>query len=556
MAPSRFFRPLFLFLAFIMIGSTFGCYSSSKLPLDRINKTNLEKLDFFAISLDKSNHKVWQLSNVKIEKHGLSARFERVSDSLQGQVSRIYSNRDRRKNQNHTLIYIRAETAKTYSDTLTTFLNENAISSIWVVSRDPGKVAGIVVAATLGTLLTLGIVALSSLNDADYSNVGNVGSFNQSDCNCPHVFTESPDGTQYLEGSLYSGAIYPTLERGDYLPLKNLQPINNQYKIRLANQEKQHQHTNFVSLEVLDHAPGVQPVFDKYGQLHTVISPQSPIIATNDSGQDVLSEVVEMDEKIFLGDLENTNPDATERLTLTFVKPTNTRQAKLVLNAKNNDWLDYTYYQFQNSLGQYANEIARKRSKASAAKNLAWAERQKIPLAVWLETTPEHWEKIDYFNLVGTSAFRQDVLSLDLSHVQGDTVRLRLEFGFHFWEIDYAALDFSDDQPVNRTTLRPVSATSQNGENLLIALTDDDDRYYNQPNIGDEANIIFEVPPLAPNQVRHLVVHAKGHYEIVSQPAPGRPRLSELKSWDKENALPRLSRERWQQMNQLAVEKP
>ena len=189
----------------------------------------------------------------------------------------------------------------------------------------------------------------------------------------------------------------------------------------------------------------------------------------------------------------------------------------------------------------------------SAAENLAWAERQKIPLAVWLETTPGHWEKADYFQLAGASTFRRDVLSLDLARVQGDFVRVRLEFGFRFWEIDYAALDCSADQPVRQTTLRPIIAVDQKGADVTAALTDDDDRYYGQPQLGDEARVAFEVPPLVPGQVRSLVLRAKGHYEVLHPPAPGRPSLSHLKAWSKENALPRLSRERWRQIDHRTV---
>ena len=526
---------LALLLVLTAIGSILGCYSRRQMATTRLTKIDIRELEFLVLDGTMPKRQVWVLSNLIIGEQALSARFDRASVPLIRQISDIRSNADLEGNRHRVLIYLRPSAVKISGDTSITRLDYHNVAKIEVFEPDAGKTVGVALAITVGSAIAVGLITLLIA------------------CNCPHVYAEAPAGTHHLEGSLYSGAIYPSLERSDYLPLQHLQAVDGQYHIRLANQESQHQHTNLLALEVLDHAPGLRPMFDKYGQLHSLASPQAPLAATDVSGKNVLGEVLVADEKIFVGDLENARPEATERLTLTFAKPAQARQAKLVLNAKNSDWLDYTYFEFQNALGQYADAVARKYRRLSAAENLAWAERQKIPLAVWLETTPGHWEKADYFQLAGASTFRRDVLSLDLARVQGDFVRVRLEFGFRFWEIDYAALDCSADQPVRQTTLRPIIAVDQKGADVTAALTDDDDRYYGQPQLGDEARVAFEVPPLVPGQVRSLVLRAKGHYEVLHPPAPGRPSLSHLKAWSKENALPRLSRERWRQIDHRTV---
>lgn len=534
MNPIRHFQhPLALFLAFLVAVSSLSCYSRVRMNNSRLSKIkNIKGLEFLIIDSSAPISNVWLMSNPKFEQEKLTARLDRASEAFGERIVSISSNAERKASRDLVLIYISPTIAKSFADTLTTQLDYKHISKIEVFEPDAGKVVGIIFAG-IGGCAVLSLIALLIA------------------CNCPHVYSEAPDGSRHLEGSLYSGAVYPQLERSDYLPLQHLQPIGNQYKIRLANQESQHQHTNLVALEVLDHAPGLRPVFDKYGQLHTLAAPQPPLAATDVSGKNVLAEITAKDQKIFLGDLENPSNDAVEKLTLTFAKPAGAKQAKLLLNAKNSDWLDVTYFEFQNALGQYADEVARKYQKKSAAENLAWAERQKIPLAVWLETLPGKWERVEHFDLPGASAFRDAVLPLDLSRVQGGEVKIRLEFGFHFWEIDRAALDFSADQAVQQTTLRPLAALDQTGQDITAGLTDDDGQYYHQPNVGDEASITFEVPPLAPGQERSLVLRAKGHYEVMHQNAPGRPSIFKLKAWEKENALPRLSRERWQELKNV-----
>ncbi|MEO6040194.1 MAG: hypothetical protein ABIQ93_17400, partial [Saprospiraceae bacterium] len=469
---------------------------------------------------------MWLLSNVKIEETWISARVDRAKPAFVQQFH-FFNKNDHR---NDILLHVKPEITKTYGDTLSTRLNFADITKIEVFELNAGKTVGLV----LGAAVAIGVVVVAIA------------------CGCPYVYTETPEGIK-LEGELYAGAVYPQLERHDWLALDHLPAVDQQYRIHMANKLPENQRTNLLELEVIDHAPGIRPLFDKYGRLHTLRHLQPPATATNVSGADVLAAVRAEDDNIFLGDLQNDRSDATERLTLTFAKPATARQAKLLIHAKTTDWLSTVYHQFQVELGEYGPKMRQKSSKKSADKILGWMERQKIPLAVWLETRPGKWKKVDYFQGAGSIAFKNDVLAIDLSGVQGDSLRLRLEYGFHFWEIDYAALDFSPDVPIFQHTLWPVSAITNTGEDVTQALIRDDAAYYNQPNIDDEARVTFAAPPGLAGQERSLILHAKGHYEIYHEPVSGRPGVFQLMSWNKENALPRLSRERWQETRQLAA---
>jgi len=529
-------RPLALFLACLMALSSFSCYSRYKMQSSRLPKIkSIKGLEFVLLDTSAPITNVWLLSKTNFEQDALSARLDRASEAFGLRIASINTNGDRKASKDLVLIYINPNVAMSLADTLTTKLDYKDITKIEVFEPDAGKVVGSILIG-LGGCAALSLVVLAIA------------------CNCPHVYAEAPDGARPLEGSLYSGAVYPNLERSDYLPLEHLQPIGNQYKIWLVNQEAQRQHTNLAALEVLDHLPGLQPVFDKYGTLHTLQIPQAPFEATNISGKNVLDEVLAQDLKTFLGDLDNPSADAVEKLTLSFKKPPGVQKAKLLLRAKTDQWVDYIYHEFQNALGQYADEVNRKYRRKSAAENQTWIEDQKLPIAVWLETSPGHWKKADHFALAGGSAFRDDVLSLDLSEVKGEVVHLRLEFGFHFWEIDRAALDFSENQSVLQTTLRPISVQNHHGQDVTSSLMDDDELYYDQPNMGDEASLQFEVPPLLPGHERSLILRAKGYYEVLHQNAPGRPSIFKLNAWKRENALPRLSEERWQRAKGMSIQ--
>jgi hypothetical protein len=536
MYPIRLFqRPIAFALAFLIALSSMSCYSRVRMSTSRLPKIqDIKGLKFVLIDASSPITHMWNLTNPKFEKDSLSANLNRASEVFGMELVNIRSNSDQGKNQDLVLIYLKAEKAKSLADTVSTQISYKDITKIEVFEPDAGEVVGCILLG-LGSLAAIGLIALIIA------------------CNCPHVYAEAPDGSRQLEGSLYSGAVYPVLERSDYLPLNHLQPIDNQYKIWLVNQEAQRQHTNLAALEVIDHAPGLLPLFDKYGNLHTLSDLQAPFDATDLSGKNVLPEVLAGDQRTFLGDLDHPNAEGVERLTLSFAKHKNAKQAKLFIRAKTDPWVDYIYFEFQNALGQYADVVNRKYSQKSAAQNQAWIEDQKLPIAVWLETSPGQWIETEHFSLAGASAFREDVLPVDLSMIQGNMLRVRLEFGFHFWEIDRVAIDFSEDQTVQQTTLRPLYAQNEQGQDVTSRLTDDDEQYYDQPNIGDEASLRFEVPTLAAGQERSLVLRAKGYYEVLHQKAPGYPGLSRLNAWKKENALPKLSVTRWKSAKSLVI---
>jgi hypothetical protein len=127
-------------------------------------------------------------------------------------------------------------------------------------------------------------------------------------------------------------------------------------------------------------------------------------------------------------------------------------------------------------------------------------------------------------------------------------VKVRLESGFQFWEIDYAALNFSENVPVTVYTVPPASALDHTGHDVAAALAADDAAYYTQPNLGDEATIHFPVPPQTAGTSRTLLLHAKGHYEILRPAALGKPSMGHLRSFEQPDALPRYSRLRWEEM--------
>jgi hypothetical protein len=225
---------------------------------------------------------------------------------------------------------------------------------------------------------------------------------------------------------------------------------------------------------------------------------------------------------------------------MTFVLPAEAISAKLFLNVRNSQWLDYVYKNTHDLLGSYYDNWVKKQNRADPQKLKEWTLSQKIPLSVYIEKNGR-WEFYDYLNMAGPMAFRDDVISLDLAGLQGDSLRIKLEAGAFFWEIDYAAIDYSLNLPVKITRVKPDKAITGIEKDISDLLKFDDMKYFVQSANADLADISYKVPP-AGNSERTVILHSKGYYQMLSK-GEGRPEIRKLKEIRESGQFLEYSRE-------------
>ena len=359
---------------------------------------------------------------------------------------------------------------------------------------------------------------------------------------CPFIYAYNGESYEFV-GEIYSGAIHPPLERHDYLPLPVLQPIENEYRIKITNEIKEIQHTNLTELLVFDHPENAEILVDKYGNVHTVSDPRLPISASALDGTNIEYLLAEKDSLSFMSGIPDNENQDMDAVILTFDKPVDKDTGKLVIKGKNSFWLDYIHGQFSDLFGDRFETWKEEQKEKSPEKMIEWSLDQGIPLSVYLETD-EGWEFVDYYNVVGPLASKDDVLEIDLANAKSDKANIKLEFGFLFWEIDYAAMDFTPNLTTSNYTVPVTSAMDQNSIDVSHELRYDDDQYYHQPNIGDQAFLTFDVPEQIEGTKRSVILHSKGHYEILRD-AEGTPDLVYLSSFKKPGTFSQFSRERF-----------
>ena len=360
---------------------------------------------------------------------------------------------------------------------------------------------------------------------------------------CPFIYTWNGEAYEFA-GEIYSGAVYPPLERHDYLLLPGLVEENGEYKLKISNQLEEIQHTNLLELMVFDHAADQEVLVDKYGVGHLLSEQIFPHTATSLSGLELLPVILKDDDLVYLGSDPSKDPPLLDGIELSYQIPPGTQTADLVIGAKNSYWLDFVYQNFREMLGASYKMWMKKQQDGDPGKMENWSLSQNIPLSVYLFKNGQ-WEFYDYYNTVGPMAFKKDILELDLSDIEEGPIRIKLETGSYFWEIDYVGLSLEQSGIDPSSVVQLTEAIDENGNSVAGSLLKDYALYYVQPEIGNEAELVFPVP----DQIgeRTLILHSKGHYEILQDPK-GTPRLKALKEIRKSGNFNKYSNDLMQEM--------
>src|SRR5512145_2938188 len=104
------------------------------------------------------------------------------------------------------------------------------------------------------------------------------------------------------------------------------------------------------------------------------------------------------------------------------------------------------------------------------------------------------------------------VVPLDIRHVQGDTLRLRIRPPVGFWALNSFAMDYTVEPPLDVRVVSPTSAMDRKGNDVLAHLLATDDVYQVMPETGDWAQVVFPAPDLAPGLGRSIFLHSRGYY--------------------------------------------
>ena len=349
---------------------------------------------------------------------------------------------------------------------------------------------------------------------------------------CPSVY--SWDGNRYVfDAEPYAGAISRGLERDDFSALENLQVVDGSYRLRLANEMPETDCTNSVELCLLDHAPGQRVAADAGGAFHDVTAARPLRSATDETGRD-LRPWLEATDKLIWEPAPEATADGGLRteIVMSFPRPAGSERAKLVANVSTGTWGAWMIRELLDLRGNQLPWFYGAIDGVPAAQDSlrAWNEREELfVLKVEVEEA-DGWH-VRGFLPGGGRAAENVVVPLDIRHVQGEELRLRIRPPVGFWALNSFAVDYSPEgPPLDMKIVKPTSAVDDKGNDVLPQLLAADEAYHVMPGTGNWASVVFPAPALEPGRARTIFLHSRGYYQLHldAEHAPDAVRLEQI----------------------------
>jgi hypothetical protein len=403
----------------------------------------------------------------------------------------------------------------------------SAVKEIRIIEKNTGKTTATYVFSAFGIII--GVFIIITIIYALIKS------------SCPYVYVH--DGDSFIfQGEIFGGAIGKNLERDDFLLLPDIKPLDGTYKVRISNELKERQYTDLTQLVVVNHPEGQQVLLDQTGKPRNISVQKPALNALSASGEDLGIVLSTKDQEVyFFNDAGHT----VNSVELQFDRPHNEDVGKLVLNTKNTLWFDYIFGEFLKEFGGNFNSWMEKQSKISRSERIQLMNENDFPLSIYLNKNGE-WELVERLYTIGPLASRDFVVPLDLSDIKGEEINIKLETGFMFWEIDYAAIDYSDDPGFVVEYIKPSLAVGTGSVDWTAALNSADNVYMAQEVAGEVTELTFKVPPLKDDNSQSVFLHCRGYYELVRD-FTGLPNITQLNKFRTPGYFSEFSREKYLQ---------
>jgi len=383
----------------------------------------------------------------------------------------------------------------------------DSVQRWWLRRSNPVATVGLVAGVTL---LAIGIISVVTYDTPPPQPV------DPGTASCPFVY--SWNGTEYVfEAEPFGGAITHGLERDDYSVLPSLAADGGRYRLLMINEMAETQMANLAELWAIDHAPGVQVLPDEWGALHTIAAAIPPAIARTQSGTDLTKWLSADDALIWEpAPVADSTGGLQDEVVLTFPRPANVTQAKLVTRVGTSLWGAHVLRSVLELRGRQVQDWYNLIDSSSAAVDSvhSWALQEALyGLEVDVES-PGGWEASGVMGGSGPYMAQTRVVMLELPSATDDSLRIRVRATRGFWAFNYLAVDYSADQPVEVDTLRLSRGVASNSSDLVSLLSSTDSLYYVMPTTGDRAELEFPNVPLRPGMERTVLLHTRGFYQL------------------------------------------
>jgi hypothetical protein len=333
---------------------------------------------------------------------------------------------------------------------------------------------------------------------------------------CPVAYAWDGHDWQ-LQSGTFAGAVARGVARSEVTAISPAPATNGALRLQVRNELDETDYLDAISLLAVDHPPGVSVAPDAGGRPHAVGTLVHAREAQDFAGRDVASQLAAPDGRSWESSVQSRDTAApgalVDGIELVFPRPPEARMAQLAVDARNTSWVPFMLERTLAAHGratrawydsllasptaarEYRDAVVREAGlRVLVRRGAAW-----VPQGVVLDPGPE--------------VTKRQVVAVDLTGIEGPVVQVRLESAPSFWLIDHVAMSYDAEPAITVQEVTPVAARTPQGAAVLSLVATADGQAWAFEK-GQQAEVAFPVPAVAPGMARSYLVRATGWYTI------------------------------------------
>lgn len=418
-------------------------------------------------------------------------------------------------------------------------LQLDQVQKIEVIEKDRKRTTASYIlgglAIGVGATAAIGIIAAASYTPPPTQTPPNLA------CS-PRVYTVDNNKSE-LSGTMCSGAIYASLKRTDYLPVNIMNANSGKLNLILRGEKNEELMMKDFRLIQVTHNADQKILIDKNGLALAYEHPVTPEHAFIGAGKDVVNDISAADEKYY--SFTNEGGNGSSNVVLDFKKPLGVSSGRLIIRGKNSQWAYYVFNEFKKLYGRYYHSLIQKKDNENPAKVLQCEIDQSLPLLVSVKDGKD-WKLVDYFFTPGNAAARDMIMQLNLDDFKNeDHIQIKLQTAYMFWDVDYTAVDFSNNKAMSVSHIMP-SQFYKSGNISQPSQFSKYDTSYMHINGNEQLNLAFNVNDNANEKSNAYFLAGNGYYHD-NTVFKDKPKLTELRKCSGEGGFDRFSRRKFEE---------
>lgn len=383
--------------------------------------------------------------------------------------------------------------------------------------RAAEKSSGAWVGAGVGFAVDALLLAAAASSASSSGNSNNSGSGSgQGIGSCPLIYSVDAE-SRHLDAEVLVATVFPGLDRTDYARLEHAKAENGEIRIEVEGQPGETQHVDQLVLLAADHAPGTELVPTQAGELRAIGHATPPTRARDWQNADILPKLRSADDDAWvstpLGRSAERPEEVRDHVELEFSLAKGSSRGTLLLHARNTLWAAHLEREMLAVAPSAVDPLyASLRTLPRLQSAVRTGMVRELALLVKVEENGT-WRTIDHVWPVGPATSRAVAVPVDLSHVRGQALRIRLDSSAGLWSLDRAALELGAPRVVKAVELQSATALDTSKQDRRQDLGRADARYFDMPD-GERAVLAFRAPPPAPGLTRSVFVKATGWYSV------------------------------------------